>query len=73
MADCFEIDLDLIQSKLRIARPALHHQRSACRDTGQERIRRCDLLTRTTQMGWLIDHQLVVSDLVQGAPGRLRC
>src|ERR1700730_19172634 len=72
MADRFDGDLDPIESHARVARLTLHQQHAAGGDTREEGFSRGDLLTWPAQMGRLVDHELVIPHLVDGAPWRGR-
>jgi len=71
MPDRFDVDLDLFKANARVPRAALHQQHAAGGDAGEKRLGRRDLLTRATEMGRLVDHELVIAHLVDGtARGR---
>jgi len=68
MTDGFDVDLDLFKPHASIACPALHQEDAARRDTRQEGFGRRDLLTGPAQMRRLVDDELVIAHLVEGAP-----
>src|SRR5207245_905040 len=59
MTDGFDVDLDLLEAHVRVARPALHQQHAARGDARQERFGRRDLLTGATKVRRLVDDELV--------------
>ena len=70
MTDGFDVDLDLFKPHASIARPALHQEDAARRDTRQEGFGRRDLLTGPAQMRRLVDDELVIAHFVEGASQR---
>ena len=68
MPDRLDVDLDLFEANARVPRPALYQQHAAGRDAREKRLGRGDLLTGAAEMGRLIDDELMISHLVDGAP-----
>jgi len=66
--DPFDAGLDPIEANPSVPRAALHQQYPAGGNACQERFRRGDLLTRPAEVRRFVDHELVVADLVDGAP-----
>ena len=68
MTDGFNIGLDLFKPHASVARPALHQEDAARRDTRQEGFGWRDLLTGAAEMGRFVDDELVIAHLVECAP-----
>jgi hypothetical protein len=69
MTDRLDVDLHLFKANAGVPRPALHQQHAAGGDAREKRLGRRDLLTRPAKVCRLVDHELVIAYLVDGAPG----
>src|SRR5438067_11102479 len=68
-APSLQVHLDAFQGDVHVPCSSLNEEHSAGRDAREERVSRRDLLARTAQVGRLVDRELVLTDLVDGAPG----
>ena len=72
MANGFEVHLDVVELDAGLPGTALDQENAARRHPGYEGVSRRDLYARTAKMRRLVDDELVVANLVDGAAGRRR-
>src|SRR6202011_343142 len=62
-----DVDLDLFQTDAGVAGPTLYQQHAAGGNARQERLGWCDLLTGPAKVRRLVDDELMIAHLIDGA------